>query len=160
MFEKLIAMETDECVIWPFGVFPQGYPCVNIDRQSYMGHRLALERRVGPPPGPKYDAAHAPLICHERRCLNYRHLRWATRAENSADSRVDGTMVVGEAHPGAKLTEADVRAIRAAWAAGGVSQTKLAATHGVVQSVVSAIVAGRTWRHLLPPTEGSPSSGS
>ena len=46
----------------------------------------------------------------------------------------------GAWHPRARLTEADVRAIRAAWAAGGVRQRELAERHGVSRETIKNVV--------------------
>ena len=43
------------------------------------------------------DAAHDPVLCSDRRCINPHHLRWATRSENLEDRWVAGT--VGNAAP-------------------------------------------------------------
>ncbi len=48
---------------------------------------------------------------------------------------------------GGKLTAADVAVIRAEYAAGGVSQTALAAKFGVSVGMVQQIVAGTAWKN-------------
>ena len=45
-----------------------------------------------------------------------------------------------------KLTPADVRAIRAAYAAGGVTQRQLGAQYGVAQITISFLLRRQTWR--------------
>jgi hypothetical protein len=54
-------------------------------------HRYVLTLTAGPPPFPRAVAAHAPLVCHNPACVNPRHLRWASQAENAADMKIDGT---------------------------------------------------------------------
>lgn len=54
----------------------------------------------------------------------------------------------GEAHYRAKLTEDQVRAIRAEHAA-GASYLALAARYGVGKTTIGHILAGRSWKHLL-----------
>lgn len=49
-----------------------------------------------------------------------------------------------------KLTDDDVRAIRAEYAAGRWTQTDLAYIYGVNQSTVQAVVRGRTHKHVQP----------
>ena len=53
----------------------------------------------------------------------------------------------GEAHPGARLTEQDVRDIRAASAAGETYQ-KIALRYGVAMSTVGKIMGRINWRHV------------
>jgi hypothetical protein len=48
----------------------------------------------------------------------------------------------------AKLTENEVRQIRAKYAAGGVSQGELGHQFGVTQTVVGDILRGQSWRHV------------
>lgn len=54
----------------------------------------------------------------------------------------------GERANGAKLTDEKVRAIRARWAAGGVTQAKIAADYGVARSLISLVVTRKIWRHI------------
>jgi len=54
----------------------------------------------------------------------------------------------GETHASAKLTEDDVRAIRARYATGGISQPQLAAEYGVKPETISALLRGLTWKHV------------
>lgn len=53
----------------------------------------------------------------------------------------------GENHPNARLTEDDVRAIRAR-AAGGETQRTIAASYGITQSTAWAVIRRTTWRHI------------
>lgn len=58
----------------------------------------------------------------------------------------------GETNRMAKLSEAAVSDIRAR--AGSTSQRALAIEYGVSESLVSMVVRGVVWRHLLPPENG------
>lgn len=55
----------------------------------------------------------------------------------------------GEQCRNAKVTESQVREMRARHAAGGVTATALAADYGVTPSMVGHILARRSWRHVL-----------
>ncbi len=55
----------------------------------------------------------------------------------------------GELHGGAKLTDSDIRKIRAA-ASRGVAQRSIAAVFNVTETTVSYIVLNKTWTHVLP----------
>jgi hypothetical protein len=63
--------------------------------------------------GPRPEGMQAAHSCgNGPGCVNRRHLRWATASENEQDKIIHGTSNRGERHGNAKLTEADVRAIR------------------------------------------------
>lgn len=76
-----LASDTDECIIWPHGVTTSGYPSMGAGKPR--AHRYVCEQKHGPAPKGRNDAAHS---CLNRLCINPKHLRWATRAENMADS--------------------------------------------------------------------------
>lgn len=88
-FRRLTALETDDCIEWPYGANGFGYGLIRLHGRDHLVHRLALERRV-PRPDDKPHALHTPVICHNKRCLNYRHLRWGTDADNAQDRILDG----------------------------------------------------------------------
>lgn len=138
-----IERETDECIPWPYGT-ANGYGRVWFNGRSEQAHRVVLKQTQGEPPEKGMQAAHAPLICHNQLCINKRHLRWATSAENIADKAVDGTRAVGEANGSAKLTEDQVRVIRST--AG--SEREIAKRFGISPGTVGRIRRGQGWRHV------------
>jgi hypothetical protein len=144
-FERLVLIETDEHVPWPYPLITGGYGRARINGQDITVHRAALERRVGPCP-PGMEACHTPGIGCDRSCMNYRHLRWDTPKNNSADMRIDGTLALGEEHPNSKLTESDVRLILAA--PKSRSHASLARQFGVSEMTVRRIRARTSWVHV------------
>lgn len=54
----------------------------------------------------------------------------------------------GEKHPRAKLTNAEVRALKRLHACGGFTNTQLANIFGVNRGSVSLIVNGKEWTHI------------
>lgn len=110
--EAALKSETDDCIEWPFGLTSTGYGKLTYNGRVRKAARLVLELRVGPAPSQMHVAAHAPVICHNPKCINHRHLRWATRTENQADKVLDGTDSRGEKHGQNKLSRAEVLNIR------------------------------------------------
>lgn len=139
-----VASATDDCIVWPFALSDNGYGKVNIGGGMRNVHRIVLEQVAGQPPVPGMYAAHAPLICHNRACVNPRHLRWATPTQNSADKLIDGDTNRGERHGNSKLTATQVLAIFR----DRRSCEAIAADYGVSKSNVLAIRTGRTWGWL------------
>lgn len=131
---------TDECLDWPFSGNGNGYGA-KVDGQ--FPHRLICERFHGPAPSPAHEVAHG---CGRPPCINPQHLRWATHLENVADQRLHGTQIQGERVAQAKLTEDDVRAIRAVPVS--VPAHVVAPAYGVSDGAIQAIRARRTWRHV------------
>lgn len=54
----------------------------------------------------------------------------------------------GETHCSAKLTEADVRAIRKRYPAGGITQQQLADSYGVTVMTINCALLKKTWKHI------------
>lgn len=142
-FARLAAIETDECVLWPHPV-AGGYARVTIDGRFVPCHVMALEARVGPKPFPTAQACHTPGIGCQKHCINYRHLRWGTPKENAADKLIDGTALVGERSPRAKVAPADVLAIRAS----RLSSYAIAGRYGITHGTVRNIRQRKTWKHI------------
>jgi len=69
-----------------------------------------------------------------------------TPVENASDKRMHGTHREGETIPWAKLTERDVRYIRAA--RGSCSQATLADRFGVGQTQIGRIQRRERWKHV------------
>lgn len=146
-------METDECVVWPHRKGPSGHPMWSYRNEAgksitrYVTHE-ALERRGFPRPEGGL-ALHAPLICHNASCVNYKHLRWGTYAENAADRDVDKMTRRGENHQSAMFTNREAVEIRAAFRE-GERITAIARRYGVNYYVVSNIIHNRTYRDVAP----------
>lgn len=137
---------TDECVEWPYLTSEGGYGQVRLGGKMMNAHRASLIIHVGLPPSTEMHAAHAPKECHNRRCVNPRHLRWATPKENMRDRHLDGTTfcAAGESHGAAKLTSSDVREIRAS----GKPQKELAEAYGVSKQTICKIIKRQRWANV------------
>lgn len=138
------AYSGDECLTWPFARTPQGRAgTVEMDGQKYEASRAMCILAHGNPPFPGAEAAHSCGKGHEA-CVHPKHLRWATRLENVADMYVHGSICRGEKHYAVKLTEDDVRRIRA----DDRNSSELAPLFGVTRSAIRSIRQRRSWRHV------------
>lgn len=106
-------------------------------------HRAVLRAFVGEP----LDA-HASHLNGDRADNRLINLCWESAAENNARKVDHGTEQRGERVGTSRLTVDAVRAIRALYAAGGITQRALAARFGVSQRQVLSIVKRRSWRHV------------
>lgn len=133
-----------DCLIWPFWRTPNGYGRIRIGKKSAAVHRLMCVHRHGLPPTPKYDAAHS---CGKGNlgCVNPQHVSWKTRKDNQADQIIHGTINRGERNGSAKLTKADVMAIRSSK---GVMHRDLARQYGVSDTTIASVVYRQTWAWL------------
>jgi hypothetical protein len=137
----------NSCWPWTKDTNNKGYGKFNTwhggQRQSLLAHRVA------------YHLTHKTSLqgfvllhrCDNPPCCNPSHLKPGTQADNVADAHAKGRMSppphpCGEDSPRARLTAADVAAIRRRYAQGGVLQRELAAEYGVAQTSVSRIVRG------------------
>jgi len=77
------------CINWPFGTSPQGYGTVHYEGRNHMAHHVSLILSKGKPDDDKLIACHAPILCHNRLCVNPNHLRWDTYSANQLDIQID-----------------------------------------------------------------------
>jgi len=82
--------------------------------------------------------------------VNPAHLFLGTANDNNVDRKLKGrsNAARGDASGPAKLTSADVVAIRTRHAAGGMTQSALARAYGVDPAAISYIVRRINWKHL------------
>ena len=139
--DAAVLSNTDECIIWPFTT-QAGYGALKKprDRKNYAAHRYVCEQAHGKPA----DGLHAAHSCGVRRCVNPRHLRWATHSENMKDRLIHGTHDRGERHKGHKLTQEQVNEIIALR---GIESGKSLATRlGVSRALICRIQLGNNWK--------------
>lgn len=112
-----------------------------------QAHRAAWELKNGPIPEGMYVLHNCPSGDNPA-CCNPDHLFLGTQADNLADMVAKGRQSRGEGRHCAKLTEADVRAIRTRYTTGGILQSQLADEYGVTVDTVSMIIRRLTWKHI------------
>ncbi len=123
-----------------------GYRRVTMRGKKVMVHDLVLLAFVGPAPDGML-CCHGNGIRSDNRLTN---LRWGTPKENAEDMMRHGThfRASGEANGEAELTEVEVLAIRARYAAGGVTQRQIAEERNVSQSTIWRAINSETWKHI------------
>ena len=133
----------DECLKWPYCTNDRGYGLAVIGGKQRGAHRLMCMLAHGEPPTPEHEAAHSCGKGHEG-CVNPKHLRWATHKENCRDMFIHGTLNIGERNAKTKITEDDVRAIRAA----PPILAPLMQRYGMSKHAISKIRSGKRWGHV------------
>jgi predicted XRE-type DNA-binding protein len=133
----------DECWEW-IGVKQFGYGIFSINGINAKAHRYSWELAHGPIPKGIF-ACHK---CDNRSCVNPNHLFMGTPADNLQDMAQKQRSLLGERNHKARLTAAQVQEIRNLYAAGNLSQTKIAEQYGVNQTQVSRIILRRQWHHI------------
>ncbi|WP_082582646.1 HNH endonuclease [Mesorhizobium sp. Root172] len=143
--EVVLSFTGEECLIWPYSGNGAGYGTVSINGKNRYVHRMACEKANGPAPTPRHEAAHT---CGRGKigCVNPGHLVWKTHPENMKDSVDHGSSAKGTQAGSAKLTEENVREIRALH--GQRSQKDIGEMFGVSRSLVSVIHARKSWGWL------------
>lgn len=134
------------CLLWEGCFNSKGYGSIKLGARStpiYFTHRIAYEATYGPVPEGHY-VLHK---CDVAACVNPLHLFSGTMAENNKDAARKGRMsrkprFAGEAHPRAKLSADDIRAIRADTR----TQSAIGEQYGIRQAHVSAIKSRVIWK--------------
>ena len=121
------------CVLW-----------TGSQQKTVLVHRLVCEAFHG---APLFSGAVAAHWNGQRADNRPENLRWATCKENTADSIRHGTKPLGEKHPRAKVTAADVLAIR--HLAKSLRDADIIGRRfGLSESNTKKIIHRVTWAHI------------
>jgi len=136
--------KTPTCWLWTGAFYTTGYGVMRVADRNVRAHRVSWELEYGAIP-PGQWVLHR---CDVRACVRPDHLYLGTNADNVADMINKGRGRHGEQQRLAKLTEAQVRAMRSEYAAGGISQPALAKRYAIGLSTVQDILRRRSWKHV------------
>lgn len=125
-----------------------GYGRLRFERQWIGAHRAAWILTNGPIPPGLFVLHH----CDNPPCCNPAHLHLGTARDNTQDMIAHGRLMLnrpsGERRSDAKLTEAQVRDIRARFRPYVVTRAQLAREYGVSPGAIKHVVNRSTWRHV------------
>lgn len=136
-----VGYQGDDCLQWPFSVRDGRGKVAYMGRRHYAS-RVMCQLAHGDPPTPQHEAAHECGNGHLR-CMNPKHLKWKTKADNVLDTVKHGT------HPQRRVTRSlltyeqaeEIRALK-----GKEKLYVVAQRYGISNSAVDHIWKGRTYR--------------
>ncbi len=153
-FWAKVRMQRDGCWLWTGAKGRGGHGHIYTGSEYVTASRISFHYAYGFEPGTRFVLHH----CTDTSCVRPDHLYLGDMADKMRDMRSKGLWrlprpLYGEDNPGAKLTESDVRAIRAKYARGAKSACpdtygSLAEEYGVSKSTVGQLVRRTSWKHL------------
>jgi hypothetical protein len=144
--EKYIPEPNSGCFLWMAAQHRQGYGNFHHDGKCLLAHRVSWELYRG-------EIPHGMKVLHKcdnEPCVNPDHLFLGTQSDNMFDcGRKGRSNKAGSINGHAKLTEEDVRIIRAAKPSYG-SRQRLAKRFGVTPANISQLrhKPFRTWKGI------------
>lgn len=120
------------------------YGSICLNGKPYPAHRLSYEMHNGKIP----NGFHVLHSCDNPPCVNPKHLRIGTNADNSRDRVIRGRSLVGIKNHKRVLTEHQIVEIRKKHAINGLGSRRLSNEYKVSRTNIRAIIKGDTWKHL------------
>ena len=145
---KLISVDTDDCVLWPYAHSENGYGRVEVDGILRGAHIVAWAFAHNAPI-PQYKIRNKNTLnvlhtCDVRGCINPKHLFRGTQKENILDMIRKGRWATGKAH---RLTHEKVHEVRAL-VSKGMPSSEIAKMYGLTYVSVYRIATRRSYPNL------------
>lgn len=154
--KEKIVIDNNNCWVWTGRVNNVGYGEFSLNGKNFRVHRASYLLYKGEIPDKM-------LVCHTcdvRRCVNPDHLWLGTHQDNTDDAVAKGRIKRlpprikkghrrGSGHFLAKLTEDDVREMRALYAKGGWTHKQLGEKYNVNRVAITLILNGKNWAHVM-----------
>lgn len=135
--------KTGNCWVWMGCKDRQGYGLVT---GGFKAHRLMMKLN-----GFSIDGQHVLHKCDNPSCVNPEHLFVGTNALNMADkvSKNRQHKPKGNINPKSKLTDNDVRYIRATYTGARGEKAQFAKQFDIDRGQIGKILSGNAWSHLI-----------
>jgi hypothetical protein len=146
-WSKIDVRGVDECWEWKGAKTTDGYGQLHtIGRRGKQikAHRFSYELHIGPIP----DNMCVCHSCDNPGCVNPRHFFLGSNLDNIQDRNHKGRTMHGEEHWNARLTKADVQAIRDNYRPHKHGERpRLSQKYHVSEGTISDIIGNRSWVH-------------
>lgn len=141
----------EECLEWPFSKTSHGYGRIG----NTKAHRISFERHHRK----LLDGEVVMHSCDNPICVNPFHLKAGSQKDNVLDMVAKGRRAItsfpetfsnkGEKHGRSKLTESQVREIKAIALRKIKSNREIGLMFGVSKTTIQGILSGKKWNHII-----------
>lgn len=137
-------VESNGCLLWLASCDTGGYGTIKHQGKNAKASRIAYQFAYG-----DFDQSLFVLHhCDNPPCVNPLHLFLGTHQDNATDKVEKGRQSKGVRSITAKLTDDQVREIRALYVPWFVTQKQLAKRFGIAEVTVNNIIHKRDWKHI------------
>lgn len=141
-----------DCWLWKGKLNWCGQAQTHWEGQATLVHRIAMELHLGRPlVSPTRQLDKGEVVRHScdcSFCVNPKHLRLGTQADNIKDRDYRNRTCRGEHRPASKLTKEEVIEIRRKYVPQRYGLVRLAEEYSVNFTTIDAIIKRKSWKHV------------